>query len=170
MIKEEKDQENWKDLNLDDIRNTPIEEFHPFEETMILKAGNTEEEALDIVCKEFELIDGIYSRRIPINALQNSWAMVSIDNLKHVVLKRSDARERFSKLAHFTLLDPFEVWEVKYSDGSFRLVFIGIFRNSKNHILLILTIDINNNILWNFMQCELKKLNKHRLGKLLFKK
>ena len=104
MIKEEKDQENWKDLNLDDIRNTPIEEFHPFEETMILKAGNTEEEALDIVCKEFELIDGIYSRKIFINALQNSWAMVSIDNLKHVVLKRSDARERFSKLAHFTLL------------------------------------------------------------------
>ena len=31
MIKEEKDQENWKDLNLDDIRNTPIEEFYPFE-------------------------------------------------------------------------------------------------------------------------------------------
>ncbi|MDV8158050.1 PBECR2 nuclease fold domain-containing protein [Acinetobacter bereziniae] len=169
MIKEEKDQENWKDLNLDDIRNTPLEEFHPFEESMILKAGDTEEEALDIVSKEFGLVNGICSRKISINTLQ-SWAIVSIDNLKHVVEKRSDARERFSKLAYFTLLNPFEIWEVKYSDGGFRLVFLGIFQDSKNHILLILKIDSNKNILWNFMQCELKKLNKHRLGKLVFKK
>jgi hypothetical protein len=155
MIREEKDQESWKDINLDDIKNTPLEQFHPFEESMILKAGNTEEEALEIVSKEFELIDGIYSRKILINAIQ-SWAIVSIDNLKHVVEKRKDARERFSKLAHLTLLNPFEVWKIKYSDGGFRLAFIGIFSGSKNHILLILKIDINNNILWNFMQCELK--------------
>lgn len=169
MIKEEKNQDDWKILNLDDIRNTPPEQFHPYEESMILKAGDTEEEALDIVSKEFELVDGIFSRKIPIDALQ-SWAIVSIDNLKHVVEKRSDARERFSKLAHFTLLNPFEIWEVRYSDGGFRLAFIGIFSGSKNHILLILKIDSSNNILWNFMQCELKKLNKHRLGKLIFKK
>jgi hypothetical protein len=122
---------------------------------MILKAGDTEEEALEIVSKEFELVDGIYSRKILLNAIQ-SWAIVSIDNLKHVVEKRKDARERFSKLAHLTLLNPFEVWKIKYSDGGFRLAFIGIFSGSKNHILLILKIDANNNVLWNFMQCELK--------------
>lgn len=169
MIREEKDQESWKDFDLDDIKNTPLEKFHPFEESMILKAGDTEEEALEIVSKEFELIDGIYSRKIILNAIQ-SWAIVSIDNLKHVVEKRRDARERFSKLAHLTLLNPFEVWKIKYSDGGFRLAFIGIFLGSKNHILLILKIDANNNVLWNFMQCELKKLNKHRLGELLYKK
>jgi len=169
MIREEKDQESWKNFNLDDIRNTPLEQFHPFEESMILKAGDTEEEALEIVSKEFELVDGIYSRKIPLNAIQ-SWAIVSIDNLKHVVEKRRDARERFSKLAHLTLLNPFEVWKIKYSDGGFRLAFIGIFSGSKNHILLILKIDANNNVLWNFMQCELKKLNKHRQGELLYKK
>lgn len=169
MIREEKDQESWKDFDLDDIKNTPLEQFHPFEESMILKAGDTEEEALEIVSKEFELIDGIYSRIIILNAIQ-SWAIVSIDNLKHVVEKRRDARERFSKLAHLTLLNPFEVWKIKYSDGGFRLAFIGIFWGSKNHILLILKIDANNNVLWNFMQCELKKLNKHRLGELLYKK
>ncbi|ESK53326.1 MULTISPECIES: PBECR2 nuclease fold domain-containing protein [Acinetobacter] len=169
MIREEKDQESWKDIHLDDIKNTPLEQFHPFEESMILKAGDTEEEALEIVSKEFELVDGIYSRKILLNAIQ-SWAIVSIDNLKHVVEKRKDARERFSKLAHLTLLNPFEVWKIKYSDGGFRLAFIGIFSGSKNHILLILKIDANNNVLWNFMQCELKKLNKHRLGELLYKK
>ena len=169
MIKEEKDQDNWKVFNLDDIRNTPPEQFHPYEESMILKAGETEQEALEIVSKEFELVDNICSRKITINAIQ-SWAIVSIDNLKHVVMKRSDARERFSKLAHLTLLSPFEVWKIKYSDGGFRLAFIGIFSGSKNHILLVLKIDRNSNILWNFMQCELKKLNKHRLGELIFKK
>ena len=169
MIREEKDQESWKDIHLDDIKNTPLEQFHPFEESMILKAGDTEEEALEIVSKEFELVDGIYSRKILLNAIQ-SWAIVSIDNLKHVVEKRKDARERFSKLAHLTLLNPFAVWKIKYSDGGFRLAFIGIFSGSKNHILLILKIDANNNVLWNFMQCELKKLNKHRLGELLYKK
>ena len=169
MIREEKDQESWKNFNLDDIRNTPLEQFHPFEESMILKAGDTEEEALEIVSKEFELVDGIDSRKILLNAIQ-SWAIVSIDNLRHVVEKRRDARERFSKLAHLTLLNPFEVWKIKYSDGGFRLAFIGIFAGSKNHILLILKIDVNNNVLWNFMQCELKKLNKHRLGELLYKK
>ncbi|MCR4532698.1 PBECR2 nuclease fold domain-containing protein [Acinetobacter venetianus] len=169
MIREEKDQESWKDIHLDDIKNTPLEQFYPFEESMILKAGDTEEEALEIVSKEFELVDGIYSRKILLNAIQ-SWAIVSIDNLKHVVEKRKDARERFSKLAHLTLLNPFEVWKIKYSDGGFRLAFIGIFSGSKNHILLILKIDANNNVLWNFMQCELKKLNKHRLGELLYKK
>ena len=169
MIKEEKDQKNWKDFNLDDIRNTPSEQFHPYEEAMILKAGESEEEALYIVSKEFNLVNGICSKKISIDALK-SWAIVSIDNLKQVVEKRSDARERFSKLAHLTLLNPFEVWEVKYSDGGFRLAFIGIFMGSKNHILLVLKIDSNNNVLWNFMQCELKKLNKHRIGRLIFKK
>jgi len=169
MIKEDKDQDNWKTLNLDDIRNTPLEQFHPYEESMLLKAGETPEDALLIISNEFDLVDGVCSRKIIINSIQN-WAVVSVDLLMHVVEKRSDARERFSKLAHLTLLHPFEVWKVKYLDGGQRLAFIGIFLGSKNHILLVLKIDANNNILWNFMQCELKKLNKHRLGELLYKK
>ncbi|WP_313200940.1 PBECR2 nuclease fold domain-containing protein [Pseudomonas sp.] len=88
--------------------------------------------------------------------------------LHHIVEKRQDARERYAKVALDTLTGPFEVWEVAYTNDTRRLAFIGAYE-TKRQMLVIVTLS-NGNMLWNFMQCDAKALNKHRHGRLLYKR
>ncbi|GAB3625787.1 hypothetical protein PTE30175_04029 [Pandoraea terrae] len=90
------------------------------------------------------------------------------EHLIHIVEKRADARERYVRLAIVTMADPFEVWRVEYDDGSFRHAYIGLFEE-KTQMLVIVT-HHNGQLLWNFMHCERKSLNKHRHGDLLYER
>ncbi|MFV3290768.1 PBECR2 nuclease fold domain-containing protein [Pseudomonas sp. NY11955] len=86
--------------------------------------------------------------------------------IRHIVEKRQDARERYVKVALDTLIGPFEVWEVAYTNGTYRLAFIGVYE-TRRQMLVVVTLD-HGKSLWNFMQCDAKALNKHRHGKLLY--
>ncbi|RCL22089.1 hypothetical protein C6A77_20905 [Pseudomonas sp. AFG_SD02_1510_Pfu_092] len=88
--------------------------------------------------------------------------------IHHIVEKRQDARERYVKVALDTLVGPFEVWRVAYTNDTYRLAFIGVYE-TKRQMLVVVTLD-NGKMLWNFMQCDAKALNKHRHGKLLYKR
>jgi len=89
-------------------------------------------------------------------------------SIYHIVEKRLDARERYVKLALDTLTGPLEVWQVAFTDGSDRLAFIGAYE-SKRQMLVSVAI-INGRLLWNFMHTDAKSLNKHRHGKLVYKR
>lgn len=88
--------------------------------------------------------------------------------IHHIVEKRQDARERYVKVALDTLIGPFEVWEVAYTNETFRLAFIGVYE-TKRQMLVVVTLS-SGRALWNFMQCDAKALNKHRHGKLLYRR
>ena len=88
--------------------------------------------------------------------------------IHHIVEKRQDARERYIQVAVDTLTGPFEVWSVAYTNNTHRLAFIGVYE-AKRQMLAIVTLE-SGKILWNFMQCDAKALNKHRHGELLYKR
>jgi hypothetical protein len=88
--------------------------------------------------------------------------------LPHIVEKRINARERFTRFAIETMRAPYEVWSVVYNDESLRYAFIGLF-NGKTQMLVVVTVEPERT-LWNFMNCDKKTLNKHRHGKRIFPK
>lgn len=88
--------------------------------------------------------------------------------IHNIVEKRQDARERYVKVALDTLIGPFEVWQVAYTNDTNRLAFIGVCE-TKRQMLVVVVLN-KGKMLWNFMQCDAKALNKHRHGKLLYKR
>ncbi|MBA1287933.1 hypothetical protein G7027_04690 [Pseudomonas japonica] len=88
------------------------------------------------------------------------------DYLLHIVQKRANARERFAHFAAHTLSNPLEVWQVMYDDKSFRLSFIGAYP-TKYQMLVIINVS-KGHMLWNYMNCDKKSLNKHRAGQLVY--
>ncbi|RNF70125.1 hypothetical protein EBI01_18085 [Marinomonas rhizomae] len=90
------------------------------------------------------------------------------NDLKHIVEKRSDARERFVYYALTTIQDPFEIWLSDYEDRTQRFQLIGTFESRAQ--MLVVIAKYENQTLWNFMHTEAKKLNKHRCGKLIFQR
>lgn len=93
---------------------------------------------------------------------------ININLLSHIVEKRTNGRERFALFAKQALMQPHEVWLVKYDDGSYRYIYIALFSDSKYHIAVIINIMADGNILWNYMNSELRSLEKLRTGKLLY--
>lgn len=89
-------------------------------------------------------------------------------NISHIAEKRADARERYVKMALDTLTGPFEVWEVAFTDGGFRLAYIGCYESKRQ--MLVSVAQRNGLTLWNFMHCDAKSLNKHRHGTLLYRR
>lgn len=155
------EQKNWKDLGLPDIRDIDPELLT----SAIRECPGAEslEAAWAQVAKGFGLYDGLNSTVIetPICPV-----LVRREHLLHIVEKRPNARERFTDFAQDTLKKPLEIWKISYDDDSFRLTYIGVY-NLKYQMPVVIHID-HGNVLWNFMNCDKKGLNKHRHGELLF--
>lgn len=160
MISEVKDQRNWQDYGLKDLREISQESHSPFPEE--LKKAESIEDAIALVAGVFNLIpDADYVEiECCIGLL-----VVQRNNIEHIVEKRNDARERYAPHALATIKDPFEVWEVLYDNGERRYAFISLFAN-KRQMLVVVSIQ-KDNVLWNFMHTDKKNLNKHRHGKLI---
>mgnify|MGYP005962481721 CR=1 FL=1 len=90
--------------------------------------------------------------------------------LAHMVEKRPDARERFANYVLPTLTQPFEVWLKQHEDGTLRENYIGLFRETKYSLLVVVRINRDGSLVWNIMQREDKKMDKHREGMLVYKK
>lgn len=157
------DQQNWKDLGLPDIRD-----IDPRLLTSVvreLSGASSLNAAWEQVANGFGLDPGhdavlIETPYAPI--------LVKREHLRHTVEKRSNARERFTEFARDTLTKPLEIWRVSYDDASFRLSFIGAY-NARYQMLVVIHVE-HGNVLWNFMNCEKKGLNKHRHGDLLYRR
>ena len=96
------------------------------------------------------------------------WQYLQHPCLYIAIEKRQGARERYVKVALDTLIGPFDVWQAAYTNGTLRLAFIGVYE-TRRQMLVIVTLD-NGKMLWNFMQCDTKALDKHRHGLLLYKR
>lgn len=160
MARELKDQIKWKDIGLLDLRSLDVASRLKCPKE--LSAGINFDDAFSIICHAFGCYD---VDKAMINSVLGPLT-VERDCLKHIVEKRQDARERYANYAILTLEKPFEVWSVEYDDGSSRYAFIGAFR-AKRQMLVIVTIEPDK-LLWNFMHCDSKSLNKHRHGNLIY--
>lgn len=163
-IAERKGQNSWLDEQLPDLRTLARElRTQAIEE---LAPADSLDAAVEVVAQHL----GFDSGNADEVSVSSPMGDIRIQSscIHHIVEKRQDARERYVKVALDTLIGPFEVWQVAYTNDTCRLAFIGVYE-TRRQMLVIVTLD-NGKMLWNFMQCDAKALNKHRHGKLLYKR
>ncbi|WBM32701.1 PBECR2 nuclease fold domain-containing protein [Pseudomonas sp. NY11382] len=163
-VAESKRQKNWVDEKLPDLK-TLARELRA-QAIELLAAAESHDAAVELAAQHLGLGTKDASRvviRSPMGDI-----LIQRSCIHHIVEKRQDARERYVKVALDTLIGPFEVWQVAYTNGTNRLAFIGVYE-TKRQMLVIVTLD-KGKMLWNFMQCDAKSLNKHSHGKLLYKR
>jgi hypothetical protein len=163
-ISEQKGQPTWVDSNLPDLRT--LERDLRSQAMDEVSAATTHEDAIEVVAQHLGFIDpAILSLTV-----DTPMGDVTIlrSSIYHIVEKRMDARERYVKMAMDTLSGPFEIWKVAFTDDTYRQAFIGAYE-SKRQMLVSVSL-INGQVMWNFMQCDAKGLNKHRHGELLYKR
>lgn len=133
---------------------------------MEVVAASSHEEAIDVTAHHLGFIDPA----ITALAVATPMGEVRLErhSIYHIVEKRMDARERYVRLALDTLTGPFDVWEVAFTDGTDRLAFIGAYESKRQMLVSVVTID--GKMLWNFMHTDAKSLNKHRHGRMLYKR
>lgn len=128
----------------------------------MIGAGQDEVEALAVLVECLDMHDiGEKEFSTPVGAVR-----VLKAHLPHIVEKRRDARERYVQFAIAAMRAPFEVWSVEYDDDSIRRAFIGLFQGK--HQMLVVVSLVAGMVLWNFMHCDRKSLNKHRHGTLIY--
>lgn len=160
-IKEKSGQPTWVDEGLPDLRSldAKLRTTAPDE----LAPAADEEAAIALLAQHFAVAEiG------PDAVVGTPYAPVNVryGDLKHIAEKRPDARERYVLHALDTMRDPFEIWEVSYDDGSSRLAFISAYASPKQ-LLVVVNIHAGH-VLWNFMHCNAKALNRHRHGKKVY--
>ncbi|MHC8346489.1 PBECR2 nuclease fold domain-containing protein [Pseudomonas sp. RT6P73] len=162
-IKEALGQQNWKNIGLPDIRDIPLSLLAS--DVRELPGAVNLDHALKQVALGFGLQDGADAV-----LLETPYVSITVRRqyLLHIVEKRQNARERFTEFALDTVRNPFEIWRVSYNDGSYRLAFIGVY-HTKYQMLVVIHVD-HGNVLWNFMNCDRKALNKHRHGDLVYQR
>lgn len=96
------------------------------------------------------------------------YVLIQDASLAHTVEKRSDQRERFASFVIPTLQRPTEIWNVKYDDESTRNRYIKLFSASRYDILVMVKINPDGGVFWNFMQRDRKGMNTLRIGELVY--
>lgn len=163
-IAEKKGQNSWLDEQLPDLRTLARElRTQAIEE---LAPADSHDAAIEVAAQQLGF-DSEKTEEVSISSPMGDIRILR-SCIHHIVEKRQDARERYVKVALDTLIGPFEVWKVAYTNDTCRLAFIGAYE-TRRQMLVIVTLD-NGKMLWNYMQCDAKALNKHRHGKLLYKR
>lgn len=163
------EQRNWQDYDLPDLRN--IEDSLKSDATL-LKSGDTISKAHDIIAEAFGV-----SANNKTSILQTPIGKVHIqyDLLRHIVEKRTEARERYAEYARRTLENPLEVWLTAFEqDGGkieYRPQFIGSIKGASRNNLVSVILLKDGNFMYNLMSSRAKDMNKKRRGDaLLYKK
>lgn len=156
---------NWQKKGLPSLRAVPETDKLP--PPSLLPAARTAEyaerqlaEALGFTGKE---------KLLTIATVMGTRA-IRRDKLAHMVEKRLDARERFANYILPTLQSPYEVWLVEHMDGKLRENYIGLFRESKYGLLVIVRVNRDGSLLWNVMQRDAKGMDRLREGWLVYQK
>lgn len=154
----------FKELMLPDLRELISENRRdPLPE---IQAANSVEGAVALLEFHMGFVDPsmqVVSKSTPIGSMN-----IARSNLRHIVEKRLDARERSVLLALDTLEHPFKIWETLYDDEMARYMFIGTYRQKQQMLAVVASWE--GKVLWNFFHTSAKSLNKHRQGQLLYKR
>jgi len=153
-------QKSWRDIGLADIRDA--DKVLP--EPVVLKPAKTRYEAFIRVIEAIGIVDGVAKVSSPVGEV-----IIYQDKLYHFVDKVDAKRERYANFIKHTLRDPLEIWEVAYTDGSIRLVYIAVFDGKKDFVVTVWT-DAKGNIFWNAIPVSKRTnyLNNLRKGKLIY--
>ena len=151
-------------MGLRPLRDVPAEERLPAPE--LLPIADSQEEAEKRLAEAL----GFTDERQRIVETPMGSRVIRRELLAHMVEKRPDARERFANYVLPTLIQPFEVWLKQHEDGKLRENYIGLFREAKYSLLIVVRINRDGSLVWNIMQREDKKMDKHREGMLVYKK
>ena len=156
-------QKSWKEYGLDDLRHIPKALRLP--EPDMIQATSTEKEAVAVLefALGFQQTDSKITIESPIEQI-----IIQKDKLPHTVEKRLDARERYANFIKTTIFNPLEIWAVQYENG-IRHRYIAAY-SGDNDIVIMITIEPDGNLFWNFMQRESRKMNKQREGELIYSK
>lgn len=163
MSQRNKHKKQWNDIGLTDLRSLPAE--CRLDSPVIIEQARNQSEALQVLLTEFGLED-----QHDINQINTPIGSIDVEgrHLCHIVEKRKDARERYIHHALATINDPFEVWRSVYDNGTVKFQFIGAF-SSKPQMLVIVA-QHEKYTLWNFMQMDARRLNKHRIGEIIYQR
>lgn len=154
-------QKTWTEYGRYDLRH--LSEELRLKEEELVEASESIEMAITVLQDKLLGIDGTGTITSPIGDIT-----IHQSTLEHIVEKRRDARERYINFAIKTIKEPYEVYEIKYNDGSIRLAFIGAFQGKRQMLVIARVMESEGKWLWNFMHCDSKSLNKHRHGNLLY--
>lgn len=157
-----RNQPSWRDKGLKDFRDTYyVAESAP----PVIAGSNSQEAAIEVMRMALGLTKGgNISVKTPIGSV-----LIQDASLAHTVEKRSDQRERFASFVIPTLQRPTEIWNVKYDDGSTRNRYIKLFSASRYDILVMVKINPDGGVFWNFMQRDRKGMNTLRIGDLVYR-
>ena len=166
-IREKKDQRtSWKELGHTHLNHLDGE--HRLAAENVVAAADSEQEAVLVLEYHLGFMDAATAEvrfASPIGEV-----VVQRANLRHIVEKRQDARERYVLFAIATMLDPLEIWNVAYEDDdtqgiSYRYAYIGAFEGKTQ--MLVVVAQVDGRLLWNFMHGDNKAVNKRRHGEQL---
>ncbi len=156
-------QKTWLDFGRPDLVNIPDSSRLPMPK--LLERAQDEVQALGILAGALGLAKEIPHRWIDTPVDQ---VLLRYNLLPHMVEKRADARERYANYILPTLENPFEIYLTAYDDG-FRKRYLGLFEG-KNQLLCVVRVNKDGGLLWNIMHADLRRMNKVRVGELLYGK
>lgn len=154
-------QKTWIEYERQDLRHLDDQDL--LDEEEIINACDSQENAISLIHNKLNVKNGLCILESPIGKV-----VVHESTIPHIVEKRRDARERYLNFAISTILNPYEIYDVEYDDGSVRRVFIGAFKGKRQMLAIAVKQEGEQRWLWNFMHCDAKKLNKHRNGHLVY--
>ncbi|MBI5640520.1 MAG: hypothetical protein HZA17_08855 [Nitrospirae bacterium] len=156
-------QRTFEDFGRPDLRQVPEEAR--LQSPELLPAAASRAEAVGVVMNSLGLTE-----KMPIRTVETPVETVALDRtlISHMVAKELEARERFANFIIPSLETPFEVYLTRYDDG-FRRRYIGLF-TGKYNFLSVVRINKDGSILWNVMEATDKRMNKLRVGELIWPK
>lgn len=154
----------WKDMGLRPLRDVPAEERLPAPE--LLPRAEDRESAVAQLEKALDLADRF--QRIVETPMGSR--VIRREMLPHMVAKELDGRERFANYILPTLQTPFEIWLKQHEDGKLRENYIGLFNDAEYAMLVVVRVNRDGSLFWNFMQRVDKKMDKLREGVLVLKR
>lgn len=158
------EQPDWRYYNRPDLRQLKVDDF--MDAPALIQPAASRKEAVNVMKKAlgFKGDESAISIKTPIKTIK-----VESKNIPHMVEKVDNAREQYANFIRPTLEEPFEIYTTKYSDGSIRHRYIGLFKG-KTNMLVVVNEMPDGSFLWNIMNADVKRLNKLRVGELIYTK
>jgi SPP1 gp7 family putative phage head morphogenesis protein len=155
-------QKTWRDYGRPDLRDVPADNRLPAPD--MLRGQPNQDAALATLAGVLDV-----SPQAPVRFIETPIETVPINYrwLPHMVEKRDAARERYANFILPTLQRPFEAYLTQYDDGSWRRRYIGVF-NARRQIMVVVRINSDGSLFWNFMQAKDSRMNRQRIGELVW--
>lgn len=154
-------QKSWREEGRPDLRTIPDEQRNP--EPQTLPRANTKEEAYEVLKKAVLGSEKQIFVKSPVEEI------LLTDHLLTHAIEKMDGRERYANFLLPALTNPYEVWLTRYEDNRYRMRYISLFGGEKG-LAVIARVNLDGSIFWNMLPREDAKMNKLRMGWLVWGK